>query len=296
MAAGPRRFAYVTLLTRNSYLPGLLVLWFSLREVESRYPLVVMVTHTLPLDARDLLRKVDIRMIEAEPVRPAFEHYLATSDFRFADTWTKLRGFELVEFDRIVLLDCDMVVRRNMDDLFTLALSRDEIAAVHVCACNPYDIKHYPKDWIPQNCAHSATSTPTSPPPKVAEEPRPCQQLNSGTLVVQPSHQLFQTVCRVLQDETAVRTFTFPDQDLLATAFHGKWIPLPCYGTEEEVRCIHYILADKPWRARTPPRQEFVKTHGWWWDMFDRMVSALEDVDPEAARWTRTQVDKGGKV
>jgi hypothetical protein len=115
MAAGPRRFAYVTLLTRNSYLPGLLVLWFSLREVESRYPLVVMVTHTLPLDARDLLRKVDIRMIEAEPVRPAFEHYLATSDFRFADTWTKLRyggslripqlltlihrGFELVEFD-----------------------------------------------------------------------------------------------------------------------------------------------------------------------------------------------------
>lgn len=91
MAAGRRRFAYVTLLTRTSYLPGLLVLWFSLREVGSRYPLVVMVTPSLPLESRDILQKLGVRIKEVEPLRPAFEHHLTASDSRFADTWTKLR-------------------------------------------------------------------------------------------------------------------------------------------------------------------------------------------------------------
>lgn len=73
------------------------------------------------------------------------------------------RGFELTEFkvrshknnrntltvteQRIVLLDCDMIVRKNMDELMTIELPHDHIAAVHVCACNPRGIEHYPNDW-----------------------------------------------------------------------------------------------------------------------------------------------------
>jgi alpha-N-acetylglucosamine transferase len=50
-------------------------------------------------------------------------------------------------YQRIVLLDCDMVVLRNMDELMTIDLPNDHIAAVHVCACNPRGIEHYPNDW-----------------------------------------------------------------------------------------------------------------------------------------------------
>lgn len=85
-------FAYVTLLTRISYLPGVLVLHHGLRAVESKYPLVVMVTPSLPRSARDVLRKQGIKLREVEMLQPEEGvHVLAGHDVRFGDTWTKLR-------------------------------------------------------------------------------------------------------------------------------------------------------------------------------------------------------------
>lgn len=48
---------------------------------------------------------------------------------------------------RVVLLDADMLVKRNMDELMELELPEHSIAAVHVCACNPFKLPHYPDDW-----------------------------------------------------------------------------------------------------------------------------------------------------
>lgn len=86
------RFAFVTLLTKISYLPGTLVLDYGLRAVNSRYPLVVMVTPSLPDEARAALRNRGILMREVQPLRPLQgTHVLVAHDARFADTWTKLR-------------------------------------------------------------------------------------------------------------------------------------------------------------------------------------------------------------
>ncbi|KAJ3506683.1 hypothetical protein NMY22_g17169 [Coprinellus aureogranulatus] len=300
------RFAYVTLLTCNSYLPGVLVLWFSLQEVESKYPLIVMTTRSLPNESRGILRKAGIALRTVEELNHTFENQLDASDSRLTDAWTKLRGFELVEFNRIVLLDCDMIVRRNMDELFTLPLPLNQIAAVHVCACNPYQSKHYPQDWTPENCAHSKVSTPTSHPPNAADIPRPYGLPNSGMLVFQPSHQLFETVCRPLGDEGIVKAAAFADQDIIAAAFHGKWVALPWYYNalrtlprthpelwdDAEVRCVHYMLQGKPWQSRTRALHlEYTRTHKWWWQTFDRMYPSLEENDPEGALWLLTQVD-----
>ena len=49
---------------------------------------------------------------------------------------------------RVVLLDCDMIVMRNMDELIDLDLPEGWIAAVHACACNPRKLAHYPADWL----------------------------------------------------------------------------------------------------------------------------------------------------
>lgn len=61
----------------------------------------------------------------------------------------KLQPFGLVEYERVVQLDSDMLVLENMDELMTLPLNPDTavFAASHACTCNPFNKAHYPEDW-----------------------------------------------------------------------------------------------------------------------------------------------------
>ncbi|KAJ7103403.1 nucleotide-diphospho-sugar transferase [Mycena belliarum] len=286
--------AYVTLLTRVSYLAGTLVLDESLKETKSKYPLVVMVTPELPQEAQDVLVKRGIPTRDILSLRPEEGvHDLAAADARFADTWTKLRAFELSEFDRVVLLDSDMIVKGNIDDLMEVKLPPGGIAAAHVCACNPRKFAHYPADWIPENCAFTAVPNPTASPPTPREQPRPYSQLNSGTVVLEPSLDLAKELYHFLATDERVATFSFPDQDLLSVFFLGKWTALPWYYNalrtlrtihaplwdDSVARCVHYILADKPWTSRESV--DFAVVNSWWWAQYDRMSEKLraEDVD-----------------
>ncbi|KAH7931120.1 glycosyltransferase family 8 protein [Leucogyrophana mollusca] len=294
--------AYVTLLTKTSYLPGVLVLDYTLRAVASRYPLLVMVTPSLPQEAKDVLNRKGISMKEVSSLQPPEGlHNLSSHDARFTDTWTKLRSFGLAEYDRIVLLDADMIVMRNMDELMDLDLPKNWIAAAHVCACNPRKLKHYPPDWVPANCAYTPLEHPsclTSPPVITESSPRPYTQLNSGLVVLDPSKELGEAVVNHLFTSPSVSTWSFPDQDLLSDLFKGKWKPLPwCYNAlktlmvihkplwrDEEIRCLHYILADKPWQARVGPEGtggDYDKSHRWWWDKLEGLGHEMQKTDVE---------------
>ncbi|KAF8446051.1 glycosyltransferase family 8 protein [Boletus edulis BED1] len=293
--------AYATLLTNTSYLPGVLVLEYTLRAVGSEYSLVVMATPALPPQARGILARRGVRVIDIQPLHPpAGLHTLSRHDARFTDTWAKLRVFELTGYDRIVLLDADMIVMQNMDELIHLPLERDEIAATHACACNPQKLKHYPIDWVPENCAYTPLSHPTglmTPTQITGGSPRPHSLLNSGLVVLNPSTELAQAVYDHLYTSPLVPAWSFPDQDLLADCFKGKWKPLPwCYNAlktlmlihkplwrDEEVRCLHYILADKPWHARVSKEGggEYDKAHQWWWDRLELLGAEMRKSNSE---------------
>lgn len=78
-----------------------------------------------------------------------------SEDPRFYDCWTKLTPFSLVEYDRVVQLDSDMLVMQNMDELMELELDPPSLegkgkrvfAAGHACVCNPLKKPHYPRNW-----------------------------------------------------------------------------------------------------------------------------------------------------
>jgi len=193
-----------------------------------------------------------------------------------------------------------MIVMRNMDELMELDLPSDWIAAAHVCACNPRKLAHYPKDWIPANCAYTPLSHPSShsqPSSIQPSSPRPYTQLNSGLVVLTPSATLARSIVDFLRTSPLVPTFAFPDQDLLAAYFRDRWKPLPwVYNAlktlraihknlwcDDEVRCLHYILPNKPWKARVREGDivdDLTELDRWWWERFDKLIGELKD-DPE---------------
>ncbi|KAF9019451.1 nucleotide-diphospho-sugar transferase [Hymenopellis radicata] len=289
--------AWVSLLSKRDYLAGLLVVDYGLRAARTKYPFVVMVTETLPEDARTILKKRGLKMVDIGSIRPGSgRESFDMTDARFSDTWSKIRVFELVEYDRVVLLDADMVVRRNMDELMDMDLGPNEIAAAHVCACNPRKRPHYPPDWIPENCPHTAVHTPQSSPPRWSPgKPRPYSELNSGLVVLNPSSDLASGIMNRLAT-CHVEKYYFPDQDLLSEHFKGAWKPLPWYynalrtlkvihprmWSDDEVRCVHYILADKPWMERVSPQgvSPFDEMNRWWWADFAKLGEQMSQSDP----------------
>jgi len=202
----------------------------------------------------------------------------------------------LVEYERIVLLDADMTVQQNMDELMDLDLPDGHIAAAHACACNPHKFAHYPKDWIPANCAYASMVAPhclAHPPENTPSSPRPYRLLNSGLVVLRPSTATFERLKEFLHTSPEIASFKFPDQDLLAAFFLGRWKPLPyIYNAlktsrtvhprmwrDEDVKCVHYVLK-KPWeQGGKAVENNYHEIHMWWWAQWDLLGKEMNRDD-----------------
>jgi len=98
----------------------------------------------------------------------------------------------------------------------------------------------------------------------------------------------FNAIVKFMNESPLIPTFQFPDQDLFAEFFKGRWMPLPyIYNalktlrvihkdlwSDDDVKCIHYILTDKPWLSR-PSKQnghsaadEHHAVNLWWWEAY----------------------------
>lgn len=288
----------MTLMTKDSYLPGTLVLNQSLVHVKSKYSLVVMITASISEEARMILEREGIKLRQINRLEPNPGSSIIQRDKRFDDTWTKLRVFELEEYEKVLLLDSDMLIRKNMDELLEdFELDDGWIAACHACTCNPRRLNHYPKDWIPENCAYTPLKTDSQSIPEAVEikpdSPRTYGLLNSGTVLLIPSKSLADNLYSLLSDSQLVDSWIFPDQDLLAEYFRGKWKPLPyIYNAlktlriihaplwrDEDVKCVHYILADKPWMQPKGTGGNFETVNEWWWDKYDEVQKKLSSAD-----------------
>lgn len=317
-AAAAESGCYATLLTRQTYLPGLIVLARSLRMVKSAYPLLVLRTATLEPEAVATLDRLGIAHVLIEAIAPPANASLIAE--RFADTWTKLRVLELVGttdslgaaygFDRVVMIDNDMMVLQNMDELFTTPLAEGHILASHGCICNLDDSSWAPASFRRENCPF----TPQRPSDALLQPagthmglPEGHHQLNSGLVVLRPSLAHAARVRDYMHSPRDGELFQFPDQDVLL-AVYGKenaswgslswtynavkisrdwhrdsWIDAAC-------KNLHYIC-DKPWRdaagrdiARKLVNGEMDEVqadkkdpylHRWWWRQWEQEMSNL---------------------
>ena len=91
--------AYATFISKDDYLPGVLVLAYCHQMVKSKYPFIILATAGLSPHARAIIRQtaitlvdIEIMLVDIEGLVPAREQYdPSVTDARFGDTWTKLR-------------------------------------------------------------------------------------------------------------------------------------------------------------------------------------------------------------
>ncbi|KAI6783204.1 uncharacterized protein J7T54_000706 [Emericellopsis cladophorae] len=122
--AAPRH-AYATLLLNDGYLPGALVLAHSLRDARTSKPLVCLVTlDSVSADAVTQLKTVYDHVISVPRIRnpdPGNLYLMNRADLHSA--FTKINLWKLVQWEKIVYIDADVVAYRAPDELFTLGAS-----------------------------------------------------------------------------------------------------------------------------------------------------------------------------
>jgi inositol 3-alpha-galactosyltransferase len=245
------KYAYITLLTRASYLAGVLILGHSLRK-HSKLPLIIMHTASLSpaalrvLEIESEIEGTNLILNQVDLLMPAKEGKLIAE--RFRETWTKLRVFEAWEdgWDGICYLDADIAIYSTIDEVFAAAGLRavGEVihendaglnekkpifAAVPVCCCNLDSDSWAPADWTKRNCPFTAIQHPDSlkeTPSWEPGKPEPWKLLNGGVFVFQPSQQLWKTMIETFNKwglEGILAKMQFPDQDFLAQFWHGQW-------------------------------------------------------------------------
>ncbi|KAL9108512.1 MAG: hypothetical protein Q9227_006727 [Pyrenula ochraceoflavens] len=282
---------FTTLLTNLEYLTGLLTLHYSLQKSGAQYPLVALVTSSVPSEGLEALRRRSIPTIEIPYLLPGTAKDFK-NDPRFYDCWSKLTPFSLTQFQRVVQLDSDMLILKSIDELMDIPLDSPDLggignrvfAASHACLCNPLKKPHYPKDWIPENCAFTAQhSAPEEAQIQGAQASSGLGIPNGGLQVVNPSQKTYDLISQVLkEDAEKTAQYEFADQSLLGDLFAGRWVPIPyvfnalktlrwkgvhnAIWRDESVKNVHYILSPKPWDEKNQEweREEGDETHRWW--------------------------------
>ncbi|KAF5795547.1 putative glucuronosyltransferase [Helianthus annuus] len=108
------REAYVTLLYGDEFLLGVRVLGKSIRDTKTARDMVVLVSDGVSTYAKKLLKAdgwivTPISLLQnPNQVRPT----------RFWGVYTKLKIFNMTDYKKVVYLDADTIVVKNIDDLF----------------------------------------------------------------------------------------------------------------------------------------------------------------------------------
>lgn len=189
--------AYVTFITNDKYLLGLDTLCKSLLLTETKYPFVVVIPEDSTIAFEEKVRKHSYGASIIRIERINFSNDVSNPMYRhWQDTFFKLNVARLTQFEKVVMLDSDLLILKNIDDLFLRP---------HMSACASALIK-FP-DW---------------------------KYLNSGLMVIEPSLYFYdKLILNIDNARKASKTGDIGDQDVF-NFLYPNWFETPELRIPEE--------------------------------------------------------------
>lgn len=212
------KYAFATYLSANEneghyFVATRLLAYQLLHAPETRsnksVPFIVLVSPDVKHEKRARLTKDGATVVEADYIT---EDWIVTENANWKDVMTKLRLWEMTDYERICFLDGDTVLTRPLDGIFD-----DPAVRVYDTKDNEAEAK---SDEGKQPKTYSFAGQPemmhnhTYPPSEEHHDYPNINYLNAGFFVLQPSIEMFEYYRRIMQIENRFKP-EFPEQNLL---------------------------------------------------------------------------------
>uniref|UniRef100_A0A6C0I1S3 Glycosyltransferase n=1 Tax=viral metagenome TaxID=1070528 RepID=A0A6C0I1S3_9ZZZZ len=284
----------------DGYLIGALVCAKSLKEQHTQYPIILMVTEEIwqTLQKNETIYNevfdsiVIVPIIEhptlefkSERQKEMYEHWINKS-------FTKWNCLTLTEYNKVILLDADMVFTSNCDELFELRAPAGCFSQPwafpyqkHGALYNPY-IKSNKRWLLNRDIPHGATIKACIIRDTIFTKKSPTFAVGAFMVLLEPNIEDYTLLLDIIKsqtvygknmahfggntirsisgsDETAISLlysyknidFTHIHQKFAAAMWKHEWVP------SGEERAIHYFGKTKPWNMHI---EEYPDLQIWW--------------------------------
>ncbi|ORZ12961.1 nucleotide-diphospho-sugar transferase [Lobosporangium transversale] len=263
--------AYITLLTNNNYASGALVLGHSLRAAHTTKKLAILITANVSRPIRDRIAQVYDAVIEIGEIDShSTKNLQLLGRPELGITLTKIHVFNQTQYSKVIFLDADTLVMRNIDELFDSAANG---------ALDDPD----------RNTRFAAAPDAGWP-----------DCFNSGVFVCRPKYEDYKGLIEVAEQQG---TFDGGDQGLLNSYFDGwsrgdvsnrlpfiyNTTPTSVYSYapafqqyKDKLAVIHFVGTFKPWQwlrfadgtvfPRNTSSTDSISLVQQWWNVFDQYV------------------------
>ena len=159
-------YSYVTLLTNDNYIYGIILLAKSLKQVKSKYPLKVLITDNVSKASQEILKQLNVSYQLIDTISMPTKLYEENIKIHkeFTNTWKNcFTKFKIFEYKKIIFLDSDILILKNIDNLFKCS---------HMTACVDGEYFNIWPDYL---------------------------HFNAGCLVIEPSHELYLNLLKCIE-------------------------------------------------------------------------------------------------
>lgn len=220
-------------------------------------PFVVLVTQDIPQDKRDRLAKDGAIVIPIDYLR-AQSDWIVGEMPEWRDVMTKLRAWELSQFDRVAFFDGDVLLNRCIDGVFDDPAT--QFKPLNYPVKHPADEGYLQKDYV---LASMPEANPFHKYPPLAAQGdfKDPDYFNAGFFVFAPSADMFNHYRTVMELEGRFDP-RYPEQNLL-NYVHRKDGRVPWqhmdtswnirYPSVDDVNAGVVSVHDKFWHAHMDP-------------------------------------------
>ncbi|QGR53736.1 glycosyltransferase [Moumouvirus maliensis] len=267
------KYAYVTVMYGNNiYLTGALVLGYTLYKTKTNYDRIILVTPDVSDLYKSYLSPMYTKIINIDYVQ-VNSNIFSERETRFRDVFTKLVCLNLVEYDKIILLDLDMIIAKNIDHLFKLNAPAACLKRFHVS---------YGKK-IPSKM--------------ICDGNKLVGSINAGLMLLKPDKKEWVDIQNDIMNNNQINKYKYPEQDYLSLRYCDKWTSITFnynfqFGLTNRVKkysyninniyVIHYSSSYKPWnilihdRIITNDEKKFIDQHKKYYDLWINIYNKIK--------------------